>query len=130
MFKFIRNVVVRSFVISAVVVGLAFGSYWLCKGLAWASTHLVTILAQVWTYAKSNVPVMILVIVLVTIANVAFELVSSRFNKGGGNRKMRKKISEDWLAGITFGEIGGNIRRFFISCIVHFCSMQLLWCSL
>mgnify|MGYP001119322994 CR=1 FL=1 len=95
MFKFIKNVVIRSIVISAVVAGLSYGSYWICKALAWATTNLTTLLTQLGTYVKANVPVLITIIVLVTIANVVYELIAGRVKNGtSGRSKWRKKASK------------------------------------
>ena len=94
MFKFIKNVVVRSIVICAAVAGLSYGSFWICKGLSWLTTNLTTILTNFGTYVKGNIPVLITIIVVVTIANVIFELVANRFHNGGFSRSRRRKKSD------------------------------------
>ena len=67
MLKGLRNVILRSVIISAVVAGLTYGSYWICKGLAWASTQLTAILTQFGEFVKGNTPVLIVIIVVVML---------------------------------------------------------------
>ena len=95
MLKVLINVILRSVIISAVVAGLTYGSYWICKGLAWASTQLTAILTQFGEFVKGNTPVLIVIIVVVTIANVVFECVSGRFGSGFQVKTRRRKKGTD-----------------------------------
>lgn len=95
MLKFIRNVVVRSIVISAVVAGVTYGSYWICKGLAWATTQLTALLTTFGEFVKGNTPALVFIIVLVTIANVIFELVSGKASGGFKPTRRRRKASKE-----------------------------------
>lgn len=91
MLKGLRNVIVRSVIISAVVAGLTYGSYWICKGLAWASTQLVAALTQFGEFVKGNTAALVVIIVVVTIANVVFECISGRASGGLKTRTRRRK---------------------------------------
>lgn len=81
MLKAIRNVVVRTVVISAVVLGISFGSYYICKGLSWLTTQLTTWFDTFGAFVKGNWVSLVVVIVVVTIANVLFEILSKKVSR-------------------------------------------------